>query len=234
MYRSAEARTWRGRLICSAVALTLVLAGLAAWGEPAVSPEEAQARDLAARQVASCLRTASRPGQVRFVGTGVLWLTGPACRWSGSVLDDVKRWVGRGHVCWVNVSLATCFGVRSAEGGGMGEAVVPPAARELPLATHVKSVRCLDTFTYMRGLPQGAVPVLVMPNRDDHVVVAMWEVGKGLIIFRPEGRPDEVTWEQTGERRWIEPDAADGAQLLHNLNLVSLGVLKNNAFPLPQ
>ena len=206
-------------LLCGALA--------AAWSQPTPIPNDPTAGDAVAAQVAALTHVASRPSELKFGGVGVLWLTGIPDRWTVSSFEGVKRWVARGHVAWVDVALATRIGVADATAGGTDEAIVAPGAEAHPLNDGVKHVMCLDTFKYMRGLPTGAQAIQTLWNRANHVVVAIWPLGKGVIVFRPLARPDRITWMAKGERRWIEPDIADGGRFLYNLNTLTLATLEN-------
>lgn len=150
-------------------------------------------------------------------------------------IEDLKRWVARGNVLWVDVGLAAKFGLTSGVGGGVREAVVVPGAEDHPLTAGVTQVECQDAFRYLTGLPRDATPIMVSWNRPEHVVLASWLLGRGLILFRPEGKAEVVNWRSSGERAWIEPDLADGRRLLHNINAYSVSVLsRSRRWPVPE
>jgi hypothetical protein len=86
----------------------------------------------------------------------------------------------------------------------------------------------------MIEFPQAGIPILVAQNTPQHVIVGVWPVGKGVVIFRPQDRPASVDWTHVVERRWIEPHRADGARFLTNLQRFSLDVLEKAGFPLPK
>ena len=233
MIADMRCRLW----LALSLVICLTVSGLA-WaageGGTAAPPRDPAAYDAVAGQVAACLHVATCPRELRFGGVGVQWVMGDPDVWSPSCAEGIKRWVGRGHVCWMDVSLTSRFGITDSVGGGTDQATVAAEAKGHPLVAGVNSISCMDTFRYMRGLPMGALPVMVCWNRWDHVVVGVWPLGKGLIIFRPEARPAEITWLQRGERRWVEPDVADGARLLHNINVLTLETLKNAGFAVPR
>jgi hypothetical protein len=228
MYSKLSLRHLPPLVPCLALALMLCAAVSGLAQPPPAAPQDDPTQMTA--QVLRILCIADKPVNVRLSGTGILWLTGDPERWSMSPIQAIKRWVGEGHVCWVDVALATRFGLTASWGASSGVAVVAEGAAAHPLAAGVRRVQCADTFRYMRGVPTGAQPILVADHRAEQVVLAAWPFGRGLFVFRPQAKPDEVTWESTIERRWIEPDVADGGRLLNNLNSVSLATLAKAGF----
>lgn len=213
--------------------LTLALAILAATGlayreTPRATKDPAQI----AAQVRAALRVADQESKVKLDGVGILWLTDNEDTWTAGFMEQIKKWVAAGHVCWMDVELGSRFGANHVSGGTTDVAVVPAGAQNHPLAAGVRAVRAADTFEAMQTVPDGARPILVSAFRAEHVVAAAWPIGKGLIVFRPRPRPDEITWAIKCHRRWIEPDLLDGAAFLNNLNLVSLDTLSKAGFPL--
>lgn len=200
------------------------------------------------REVRSCMLIVSRPQDLDLDGVDVLWLTarhvaheqspiemltdsmrrafGHGERlWTTSRMEALKHWVARGHVMWVDTALAQQFGIANSVGGAVRVAVVAEGAEEHPLVEGIERIECQDVFHYMRGLPSDAQAILTEWNRADHVVLASWLLGKGMILFRPEQKRELVTWCSGVERAWVEPDVADGRRLLHNINLYTISVL---------
>ncbi len=202
-------------------------------------------------QVRAATLIVSQPKQMELDGVGVLWITARQLKTDGATADGVKHslmrmfrdetsgwktsqitalkhWVARGHVLWVDTGQAVLFGLTDSVGGSTNVAVVAEQARNHPLVRDVTQVECMDVFRYMRGVPTDATPILTVSNRPDHVVMASWLLGKGLILFRPQGKFETVNWTSSGQRDWIEPDVADARQLLHNINCYTMDVLRRN------
>lgn len=213
------------------LAAVLALGSVAACfcADAPVAPSDAQV----SAQVRRILHIADRPAGLHLGGTGILWMTGAANRWGAADVAAILRWVGEGHVCWVDLGLAQSFGFNDSVAAAMQAALPAEGASGHPLLQGVKSIECADTFRYMIEFPKAGTPVLVAQNGPQHVVVGVWPVGKGVVIFRPQPNPGSVSWTEVVERRWIEPYRADGARFLANLNLYSLDVLRAAGFPLP-
>lgn len=213
--------------------LSLVLAVLAATGLAyCQTPQATKDPVQIAAQVRAVLQVASKESKVKLDGVGILWLTGNEDTWTVGFVEQIRKWVAAGHVCWMDVELGSRFGANHAFGGTTDVAVVASGAENHALAAGVKKVQAADTFEEMQTVPDGAQPILVSAFRAERVVVAAWPVGKGLIVFRPRPRPDEISWANRGHRRWLEPDLTDGAAFLNNLNRVSLDTLNKAGFPL--
>jgi hypothetical protein len=166
-------------------------------------------------------------------GTGILWMTGSLGQWGTGDAEAIRKWVATGHVAWVDMHLAGLFGAIVKLGAGVEDAVVAPGAEGHPLVEGVKSVLCADAFEYVRDMPKGSQAILTLANCSVHAVVFIWPVGKGVIVFRPEQRGPSVDWTSYGQRRWIEPDMADGRQFLANLSTYSLQMLRDAGWVAP-
>lgn len=223
------------RHILTAVAFGLIpvlvtaVASMCAAADTPAAPSDTQV----GRQVQQILRIADRPQGLHLEGVGILWLTGTSNRWDVDNIATILRWVAEGHVCWVDLGLANSFGFNDSVGGAMQAAIPAEKATGHPLLEGVRSIECADTFRYMIEFPKAGTPILVAQNTPQHVVVGVWPVGKGVVIFRPQPNPGVVDWTVVAERRWIEPHRADGARFLSNLNRYSLDVLKKAGFPVP-
>lgn len=210
----------------AALALSLVGHGTAVGQSPAAARERQPTPEQVAAQVRAVLRTVAEPKRLDLGWRGIQWLTGRDYEWGEQALDAVKRWVSRGNVCWMDIGLASRFGLVSEVAGAVDSAVLAEGAEKHPLAAGVREVRAPDRLRYLCGLPTGAQAILVASNSADHVVLAVWEVGRGVIVIRPPRRRSQDTWVHRSRREWIAPDLADGARLLHNLNTYSLDVLR--------
>jgi len=186
--------------------------------------------DAVQAQVNHVLHVAGEPGDVELGRGRILWLTGNENKWTTRNFERILRWVAEGNVCWIDTGLVSRLGLVCGFGGSVRVALVTEDAANHPLASGVNQIEAQDTFLYMRGLPEGAQAVLSAWNRADHVVVAAWPVGNGLVLIRPARKPNIVEANSRAERHWIEPCVADGRRLLHNINLRSLEVIGAN-FP---
>jgi hypothetical protein len=184
-------------------------------------------------EVKAVLTRASKSSRVELDGKGILWMTGSLGGWGTGDAEAVRKWVSTGHVAWVDMHLAGLYGAVMKPGAGVEDAVVAPGAEDHPLVKGVKSVLCQDSFEYVRDMPKGAYAVLTLANCSVHAVVFVWPVGKGVIVFRPEQRGPSADWTTYGQRRWIEPDMADGRQFLANLSTYSLEILRNAGWVAP-
>ena len=214
------------RIYCACIVGSLLMAhaGLSAEQQSPLNaaddPTPTQIQFLQ-HQIASRLIDAPAPG-----ATGrILPLAGEPCPVSKAQTKGLLRWVAAGNACWLDPQLAGRIGLSASYAGSVRKAIVIPAARDHPLVAGVESILAGDTFAYVRGLPPEAQPVIAACNRPQHVVVAAWPFGKGIFVVRPAPRPATVSLLSAGERRWIDPDAADGRRLLHNINVVTLAAL---------
>lgn len=244
---------------CLAVALLMQAAG-ACLGEPRTRLVELEEMDRLDREVRAHTRVASRADhladldRVRIVWLSARKVPSPDRSPLDSVaafaarrqdpmyrvltterIEDLMRWVARGNALWVDVRLGEKLGLTACVGGGVDEAMVAPSAELHPLTAGVTQVQCMDAFAYLTDLPRDATPIMVAWNREEHVVLASWLLGRGLILFRPEARREVVDWRSSGERAWIEPDLADGRRLLHNMNAYTVSVLsRSRRWPVPE
>lgn len=233
MKHSNAARPFaRTGLAAAMVVAALVPTLTGAWAQmDTVAPEDV-APSQVGEQVRPVIHLIAKPEGMRGIGDGqIVWIMGDPETWTASAIDDVKKWVAKGNVCWFDVRVAQSIGVECSDGASMPTAVVAQGARDHDLAAGVSRVTAPDAFPYMRELPNGAKPILVVANKPEHVVLAVWAVGKGAILFRPPAKIEKVTWPMIGKRGWIETDQADGAKLLSNMELYSLEVIRRAAAP---
>jgi len=233
MKHSYAARPFaRAGLVAAITAAALVSTVTGVWAQMDTVEPEDLAPSQVGEQVRPVIHLIGRPEGMRGIGDGqIVWIMGDPQTWTASAIDDVKKWVAKGNVCWFDVRLAQSIGIECSDGASMPTAVVAQSAKEHDLVAGVSRVTAPDAFPYMRELPSGAKPILVVANKPEHVVLAVWELGKGAILFRPPGKIEKVLWPMIGKRGWIETDQADGAKLLSNLELFSLEMIRKAAAP---
>jgi rhodanese-related sulfurtransferase len=202
--------------------MALTLGTVAAMAADIIAPEE-----ISPTQVREALRPLTHviaaPAGMAGIGDGQLvWVMGDPESWASSSIDALLAWVSRGNVCWFDVRLSQALGIAHSDGAAMDTAVVAEGAEEHALAAGVRSIVAPDAFAYMRRLPAGVRPVMVACNSPERAVMAVWEVGNGLVIFRPPAQYEVSKWPLIGKRGWIDPHRGDGARLLSNLELFTL------------
>lgn len=202
--------------------LALTLGTVATMAADIIAPEEVSPTQVS-EALGPLTHVIAAPSGMKGIGDGQLaWVMGDPESWTSSSIDALLAWVARGNVCWFDVRLSQALGIGHSDGAAMDTAIVAEGAKDHALAAGVTKIVAPDAFPYMRQLPAGARPVMVACNCPERAVMAVWEVGNGLVIFRPPAKHEVVKWPLIGKRGWIEPYLGDGARLLSNLELFTL------------
>lgn len=214
-------------VLCAAFALAVLFAYLPTSAADLGGPDGPSYLGMMAVR-AKALRLTNKAAaaeDLRLQNGRIAWLTGHPRDWTFGAIQNLQKWVATGNVAWIEAHLAGAIGAYGSVAGSVESAIAAEGAQSHPLLEGVSRIETGDSFAYMRGLPPGAQPLLTEWNRDDHVVLAVWPIDKGVIIICPSVRSGASRSHDAVFDGWLDSNRADGLRLIYNICAFSLKAL---------